>query len=97
MFKENSIALLIIQIIPFALGISFVFILPQANKNPSGFGIFCIGLFVVGFALFLYSKIINIKKGRLIPFGSKGMTKYQRWFYRIGYALMLIGFVLWGF
>jgi hypothetical protein len=48
----------------------------------------------VGFGLFLKSKISVYRQGRLLSFGSEGMTKLNRFCYRAGYAVMLIALFL---
>jgi hypothetical protein len=50
-------------------------------------------LFVCGFLLFISAKVMNFRKGVWISFGSSSMQKGQRWIYRAGYALMILGFL----
>jgi hypothetical protein len=93
MFKQNAIALTIIQLSPVVLGILAAIIFPSALHNPSEFGKVSAVIFAGGFLLFLTAKILNFKKGIYWSFGSKEMTKYQRWSYKSGYALMLLGLI----
>ena len=46
---------------------------------------------LVGFSLFLMSKLSLFKKGRLISFGVGNMSTLAANFYRIGYWLMIVG------
>ncbi len=48
----------------------------------------------VGFGLFLKSKISVYKQGKLLSFGSAGMTKLNRFCYRAGYVVMTIALFL---
>lgn len=49
-------------------------------------------LFACGFLLFFSAKVMNFRRGAWISFGSSSMQKGQRWVYRAGYALMILGF-----
>jgi len=49
---------------------------------------------LVGFALFLISKISVLIKGKLISFGTKQLSENMANFYRLGYWLMAIGLIL---
>ncbi len=49
---------------------------------------------IVGFGLFLKSKISVYKQGKLLSFGSEGMSKLNRFCYRAGYAVMIFALFL---
>ena len=46
---------------------------------------------IVGFSLFLMSKLSMVKKGYLISFGTGNMCTFAANFYRVGYWLMVVG------
>ncbi len=57
-----------------------------------------ITLFIIGFLFFLKAKLSLIHLGTIISFGSKKMTKPNKYMYLIGYGCMLFGlFILLGF
>jgi hypothetical protein len=60
---------------------------------PNGVNRLVTVIFGGGFVFFLVAKIINIRKGILISFGSKSMTNQQRMVYQAGYGLMIIGLI----
>jgi len=50
-------------------------------------------LVLVGFVLFLFPKLSVMRNQKLVSFGTRLMTDNQANFYRIGYVLMLLGFL----
>jgi hypothetical protein len=57
----------------------------QVN-NPAAFGVS-----LVGFLLFGIAKLLVIRQGRRISFGSKPMTERIGNLYRLGYWLVIVG------
>jgi len=64
------------------------------NNAPVEYELIMFLCWVVGFGLFLKSKISVYRQGRLLSFGSEGMTKPNRFCYRAGYAVMAIALFL---
>jgi hypothetical protein len=75
-----------------AIAISFAAAL--LTKAPLGYELIMFLCWIVGLGLFLKSKISVYKQGRLLSFGSAGMTNLNRFCYRAGYVLMLIALSL---
>lgn len=93
-FTENELsfigkaATIILLVIP----VSFITvrkIIIGEVANPYAFTI-CI----VGFLLFLISKISIFRKGVLVSFGTKRLTETMGNLYRLGYWLMAVGLIL---
>lgn len=61
---------------------------------PLGYELSTLLCWVIGFGLFLKSKISVFRQGRLLSFGSAGMTKLNRFCYLAGYAVMTIALFL---
>jgi len=61
---------------------------------PLGYELIMFLCWAVGFGLFLKSKISVYRQGRLLSFGTAGMTKLNRLCYRAGYAVMTIALFL---
>ncbi len=64
------------------------------NNAPVEYELIMFLCWAVGFGLFLKSKISVYRQGRLLSFGSAGMSKQNRFCYRAGYAVMLIALFL---
>lgn len=47
-----------------------------------------------GFTLFIFTKFSNFRKGKIISFGTVGMSENMENLYRIGYWLMVVGLIL---
>lgn len=77
-----------------AIGFFMAMIGPGVMKNPNEYSVAALILSAVGFALFAYAKVQNIEKGHIVSFGSAKMSRIQRWLYRGGYALMLVGLLV---
>ena len=94
MFKESAIANVFIVLLPFIIGLFVVFSFNVVMRHP----IFLIctswALYGFGFVLFLISKLSTIKSGHLFSFGSSQMTRKNQIFYRAGYSLMILAFVV---
>lgn len=71
----------------FFIGISII--VPIILKFPSGFAVGSILLCMMGFILFSLAKFSMFKQGRWLTFGSSEMTPRNRFFYRLGYVLMV--------
>lgn len=61
---------------------------------PLFWGCTAVGLYALGFGLFLAAKVSVIRRGIPISFGSARMTSGFRVCYRVGYALMAFAAVL---
>ena len=68
--------------------------LPFLTNAPLQYVLFMFLCWVIGFGLFLKSKISVYRQGRLLSFGSAGMSKVNRFYYRAGYAVMTIALFL---
>jgi hypothetical protein len=79
---------LIVIVIAISIAVGF---LTDAPLEYELITLFC---WVVGFGLFLKSKISVYKQGRLLSFGSEGMSKLNCFCYRAGYAVMTIALFL---
>jgi len=93
LMKENEfspigkISTIILVVI---LGSSAVFnIFRQSVPHPYAFLVV-----LIGFILFLAAKISNLKKKKLISFGTKEMSEKMSNLYRVGYWLMVVGLML---
>jgi hypothetical protein len=92
-FTENELsrfakaALVILLVIP-VIFITIQNIIKGEVHHPYAF-IICL----VGFALFLISKISTISNGKWISFGTKKLTENTANLYRIGYWLMAVGLI----
>jgi len=91
--KKQIMNLLIFCSLPlFALiSIFFTFLFLLVQKNLTFSYIIVLVLFLLGFSLFLKAKISVIKNGKIVTFGSSLMTRINKVYYRLGYALMIIG------
>lgn len=49
---------------------------------------------IAGFCLFASAKIVNMKKGKLLSFGTKNMSENVANTYRVGYWLMIAGLII---
>lgn len=93
-FTENELsrfaktALVFLVIIP-VLFITIQNIFRGEVHHPYAF-IICL----VGFALFLISKISIISHRKWISFGTKHLTENMANFYRLGYWLMAVGLII---
>lgn len=92
-FSENEfswfgkIAVILLFVIP-VIFITIQNIIKGEVSHPYSFIIS-----LVGFALFLISKISLFLKGTLISFGSKKLTENMANLYRLGYWLMAVGLI----
>ena len=68
--------------------------LPFLTNAPLQYVLIMFLCWVIGFGLFLKSKISVYRQGRLLSFGSAGMSKVNRFYYRAGYAVMTIALFL---
>jgi hypothetical protein len=93
-FTENELsfvgkaAAIILLVVP-VLFITVRNIIISEVANPYAFTI-CI----VGFLLFLISKISLFRKGSLFNFGTKRLSENMGNLYRLGYWLMAVGLIL---
>ena len=69
-------------------------IIPFLTNAPLHYVFIMFMCWTVGFVLFLKSKISVYRQGRLLSFGSAGMSKVNRFYYRAGYAVMTIALFL---
>jgi hypothetical protein len=92
-FTENELsffaklAVIILLLIPVFFKTACNIIIVEI-ANPFAF-VICI----VGFILFLVSKISLFRKGILVSFGTKRLTENMGNFYRLGYWLMAMGLI----
>ncbi len=96
-FKRDAWMQWMLLLGPIALGLvgSAPFVL---MKDGSAGPMVGLALMVSGFLLFLIAKLSLICRGKLVTFGSREMTPVNRWMYRLGYLLMLLGaFSSWTF
>lgn len=84
-FSKIFITLLVIG----ALFSTFMNILQGQVKNPVSFIVT-----ILGFILFLVSKVSQFRKGKLLSFGTKNMSESMANCYRVGYWLMIVGLVM---
>ena len=61
---------------------------------PVNYVIIMLLLLSFGFFMFLKAKLSVIRQGRLLSFGSGGMSRTNRTFYFLGYAVMAIALLL---
>lgn len=94
MFKRSALLNLAFLISPLALGGVLGMLLPGALSNPFGFAQISVASFGIGFAAFAAAKLRNIRRGKLISFGSAAMRSREKWLYRAGYFLMVLGAVM---
>jgi hypothetical protein len=92
-FTENELSRFTKTALGFLVIIPIIFITIQniikgQVQHPYAF-IICL----VGFALFLISKISTISNGKWISFGTKKLTENTANLYRIGYWLMAVGLI----
>jgi hypothetical protein len=76
---------------PVIVGLPLAFAVGNAAVNPVGSARLALGLYTLGFSLFVVAKISVVRTGRLVSVGSRHMRPPYRALYRIGYALMLAG------
>ena len=76
---------------PVIVGLPLAFAIGTAAVNPVGSARLALGLYALGFSLFLVAKISVLRSGRLVSFGSRPMRPPYRALYRTGYALMVAG------
>jgi hypothetical protein len=92
-FTENELsffgkaAVIILLVIP-ASFITVRNIIIGEVANPYAF-VICI----VGFLLFLISKVSVFRKGALVSFGTKRLSENMENLYRLGYWLMAVGLI----
>ena len=93
-FTENELSpfgkavIIIILVIP-TVFITIHNIIKREVANPYAFTI-CL----LGFGLFLISKVYQFRNGTLVSFGTKRLTENMANIYRLGYWLMAIGLIL---
>jgi hypothetical protein len=78
---------------PLAIGVVAAIMLPSIKQNQNNYIFISLSFYVAGLILFLIAKWSIMKTGKLITFGTSGMTQKNRWFYQIGYMLMGLGFI----
>jgi len=76
---------------PVIVALPLAFAIGTAAVNPVGSARPALGLYALGFSLFLVAKIAELRSGRLVSFGSRPMRPPYRALYRTGYALMVAG------
>ncbi len=86
--KPVKIAFMLIVILP-AIAIAIHHIYTGEVKNPYAFSIV-----IIGFILFLISKITLISQKVWVSFGTKKLSENMANLYRIGYWLMVVGIIL---
>jgi hypothetical protein len=92
-FTENElsrfakVALIFLLVIP-VIFITIKYIIKGEVSNPYGFIVS-----LVGFALFLISKISLFVKGTWASLGTKKLTENMANLYRLGYWLMAVGLI----
>ncbi len=94
MFKESAISNVVILAIPFIVAFYVIFgvnLKIWGFRYSTTFAYTMFAFYGVGFLLFFVAKIATIRGGQLITFGPSRMSKRNRIFYKLGYALMLIG------
>lgn len=74
--------------------IAMSFVVALLTKAPLAYILIMFLCWIVGFGLFLKSKISVYRQGRLLSFGTEGMSKLNRFCYRSGYAVMTIALFL---
>jgi len=74
---------------PVIVGLPLAFAIGTAAVNPVGSARLALGLYALGFSLFLVAKISVLRSGRLVSFGSRPMRPPYRALYRN--ALMVAG------
>ena len=79
---------------PALLGIFVGVFIGPAIKMPVGFSTTAIAVLLLGTISITIAKISAIRKGKLVSWGSKEMSKANRVFYRFGYALFGLGLVM---
>ena len=79
---------------PTIIGAAMVFLFFTKANYPLPFLASSLGVFSIGFALFLKAKLSLISKGHLVTFGPVSMSPWNGRLYKIGYALMSVGMVL---
>lgn len=94
MFKESSLTNLILLLAPITIGLLMAFLIPNAIEHPGVYAWAALACYGVGFALFAAAKVQNIRSGHLVPFGAANMLTTEKWAYRIGYALMALGLLI---
>ena len=93
MYKENELSpigksLSVLLLVGITIS-SIAHALYKDVPHPGAFLILCLGFF-----LFLISKLSVIRRGKLISFGTTSMTENMGIMYRLGYWVMIMGFIL---
>ena len=83
-----------LSLIVMAFGICTALLLGYLATAPVRTLLFCFGITLVGFVLFAIAKLNVVLRGRLVSFGSGGMSGRMRAVYRLGWVLMTIGTTL---
>lgn len=84
---------LIINLFPLILiGVVVPVTFVVLNPIPSSYVAFL--FFIIGFSFFFIAKLSVIKTGKIISFGSGGMTLKYRKIYKIGYVLFFTGLII---
>jgi hypothetical protein len=76
---------------PVLVGLPLAFALGTAVINPASSARLALGLYALGFSLFVVAKISVLRSGRLVSLGSRDMRPPYRALDRIGSALMAAG------
>jgi len=79
---------------PLILGFITVSTLYVYINSPGPYLLSILILYFTGFLMFLKAKISVIKKGNLLSFGTKHMSRPNQLFYIYGYLIMCTGFLL---
>jgi len=93
MQREHIFGILIF-VLPIAIGTPIFVSMSIASSCPWTCFAAILSLLFIGFMLFLKAKISLIKQGKLLVFGTKGMSKWNRLSYFCGYFLMLLAVIL---
>jgi len=80
------------------IGVSLLLSFLQMFRNavvtsPISTSVACASILLVGFVLFVLSKMSAIRAGRLVSFGPRTMSPRMSVFYIVGYVLLVIGTV----
>ncbi len=92
-FNENELSRFAKTALIFLLIIPVIFITVQNIVKGEVLHPYAFIISLVGFALFLSSKISLFAKGAWFSFGTKKLTENMANFYRLGYWLMAVGLI----
>ncbi|MHB9070610.1 MAG: hypothetical protein ACYC54_09610 [Sedimentisphaerales bacterium] len=93
MQREHIFGLLVFTL-PVSISIPILMSVAMASSYPRTYFVAILLLLFIGFVFFLKAKLSLIKQGRLLSFGTKGMSKWNRLSYFCGYFFMLLAVIL---